>query len=88
MHTHTAHMHTNMHMHILTTYFNIRLTGVQDDDSEDGHDKEKSNNGKDNSECNHSWEEVSWSLVSLKLVSTFWRPCGVGFNANDKHESI
>ena len=79
-----THVHTNMHMHILTTYFNIRLTGVQQDDSEDGHNKEKSNNGKDNSECNHSWEEVS-----LRLVSTFWtRPCGVGFNVNDKHESI
>ena len=58
-----------------TLYFNIRLTGVQQDDSEDGHGKEKNDNNQNSTECNHSWS----------LVSTLWRrTCGVGFKLNDK----
>ena len=73
-----AHTYTHTHnMH--TTKFNIRLTGAHQDDSEDGHSKEKNNNGKNNTKCDQSW----------RSVSTFWtRTCGVGFNVNDKHESI
>ena len=58
-------------------YYNVRLTGVQQDDSEDGHSKEKNDSGKNSTECNHSWEEVS----------TFWRrPCGARFKIN-QHQS-
>ena len=90
--THAQHACIHIqHKYILTctcTYLqrtsNIRLTGIQQDDSEDGHSKEKNNNGKNSTECNHSWEEVSWSLVSTFRT----RPCGVGFKVNDKLESI
>ena len=62
-----AHIHTTHNTH--ATNFDIRLTGAQQDDSEDRHSKKKNNNGKNNTECNQSWS----------LVSTLWtRTCGVG----------
>ena len=54
-------------------YYNIRLTGVQQDNSENGHSKDMNDSKQNSTECDHSWKEVSWGLVS-----TFWtRPCGV-----------
>ena len=62
-----------------TTNFDIRLTGAQQDDSEDGHSKEKNYNNQNNTECSHNWEEVSTFRT---------RTCGVGIKVNDQHESI
>ena len=69
-----AYIHTHMHTVLTWTYYNIRLTGVQQDDIEDGHSKKNNNSKQNNTECNHSWEEVSWSLVSYFWTCT--RPWG------------
>ena len=77
-HAHTrTHMHIHKHVHThsqLTCthihafmYFNIRLTGVQQDNSENGHSKEKNDSKQNSTECSHNW-----------CFSTLWtRPFGI-----------